>query len=541
MLAVGRGLARWSSRSTSGKQSAVRRVREIESMKALWRRRAVRVEPPAHPPANTSDLPDGAPVAPRAITIVGVPHPATRLLFDYLQSVALACPAERPVELHLITSAGVPLAVDPADIVYLRPDAADALHMTTAAAASPADLPLAAALVARLDAAWRHLPSWSIDALMTDPAAMPALLADAFGLRADRNARVREGFVRLGPAAAVYADPAGFLAAVDLAAARRELLVKNGHIHRVGRGGDGVHALAGGWHEPGIDRTPSATGLPRLHLMLDETSRLLVCTFAPIDEDIVLDVFVDGRPAAWVLDRGDGSAVLRVALPAARGGQARALMIELSIGPGERRLDLLTYTVESEAGALKGVRARPIALSRALIASGCRWRRRPIGDAAPAIRIALPLPPLRAIASLLVVAADSDAAMRKIAPSLPADATIAALRRNGGSRGAPIERPEADYYLEAGAVDDLGDPTALDRRFDLIYLHELADRDDPGELIERLIPYLAHGGVIGGAERSVPALQRLLSSLGGMAWRYEFTAIVDGLAWRAAARAPWNI
>lgn len=506
-------------------------------MRAFWRRRAARAAPPAHPPADAPDLPDAGPAALRAIAILGVPHPATRLLFDYLAAITHAC----PVELRLITTAGAPIAADRADIVYLRPDAADALHMATAAAAPSADLPLAAALVARLDAAWRHLPSWSIEALMTDPAAVPALLADGLGLTAGEQARVRDGFIGLGPAAAAYADPAGFLADVDLVAARRELLIRNGHIHRAGRGGDGAHALAGGWHEPGIDRTPSSTRLPRLHLMLDETSRLLVCTFAPVDEDIVLDVFVDGRPAAWALDRGDDSAVLRVALPAARAGQARASMIELSIGPGERRLDLLAYAVESGAGALEGVRARPSALSQALVASGCRWRRRPIGDAAPAVPVALPLPPSRAIASLLVVAVDSDAAMREIAPSLPADATIAVLHANGGPRRAPIERPESDYYLEAGAVDDLGDPAMLDRRFDLIYLHDLADRHDPAGSIDRLIPYLAHGGVIGGTERSPAALQRLLSSLGGIAGRYDFTVIVDGLAWRAAARSPWNL
>lgn len=508
-------------------------------MKAFWRRRSARTEPPAPPPADAADRPDAAPGAPRRITILGVPHPATRLLFDHLVAIALACKADRPVELRLITSAAARLDADRADIVYLRPDAADALYVATASTMSPADLPLAEALVARLDAAWRHLPSWPIEALMTDPAAAPALLADLFGLRLSSDAPARKGFVRLGPSAAAHADPAGFFAGVDLVAARRELLLGIGHVHRVGRGGDGGHALAGGWGEPAADRVSSSTRLPRLYLMVDEAPRLLVCTFAAVADDLVLDVFVDGRPAAWDLCRGDGSSELRVALPAASGGQARALMVELSLRPGESGLDLLTYAVESEAGALDGAGIRPNALSQALVASGCRWRRRPIGEvAAP---VALPLSPYRPIASLLVVGADGDAVLRAIAPSLPADATIAALSTNGGKRGAAIDRPGSEQYLEAGAVEHLGDPAAPDRRFDLIYLHEIADHEDATGLIEHLIPYLAYGGVIAGTERSVAPLQRLLSALGRTAWRYELAVVVNGLAWRAAARAPWNV
>ena len=155
--------------------------------------------------ANPAPDPASPPPPPRRLAVLGAPHPVTQELFAQIEAILSACePASESIDVELVTSTAQPQDLDLADALYLRSDAAGALLMT--AAFDPPEAPhLAMALLARLDASWRHLPSLSVEMALQHPPYLAATLSRRLGLSFGEKAllQAEAGFLAMaGDAAA---------------------------------------------------------------------------------------------------------------------------------------------------------------------------------------------------------------------------------------------------------------------------------------------------------------------------------------------------
>ncbi len=147
------------------------------------------------------------------IVLLAVPHPSSRRVAAYLESVL----ATAKIACELTTSPDMEPAPGETAI-YLRSGSADAVELSVMADMSaPPELLAAHALVAHLDDRWRHVPSIAMELLFDRPDEALRRLARHLGQPFDESvyAAAETRLPSLLEDVALHEHPLAFLAAVD--------------------------------------------------------------------------------------------------------------------------------------------------------------------------------------------------------------------------------------------------------------------------------------------------------------------------------------